>query len=131
MRGGGAGSRNKEHHRRSESPPHPSSVSAGGLLAGDAQTTSIRRPENPPCCVSRCVPSSVVVPPNQVVLDDADHTIPARADWIGQAACAGVDSTLFFPAKGENIDAAMALCAGCPVKLECLAFALEHDCQGI
>src|SRR5947208_1093286 len=55
----------------------------------------------------------------------------ARAHWIGRAACAGVDSALFFPAKGENVDAPMAICSRGPVKIECLALALEHDCQGI
>jgi WhiB family redox-sensing transcriptional regulator len=72
-----------------------------------------------------------VVPQNPVVLDDRDRAIPARANWIAQAACAGVDPDLFFPSKGEASDAAKALCAGCPVKGECLAFALDHHCQGI
>jgi WhiB family redox-sensing transcriptional regulator len=65
------------------------------------------------------------------VADNTAQATPTRKHWISRAACAGVDSSLFFPAKGENLDAAMAICAGCPVKTECLTFALEHDCQGI
>jgi len=110
-------------------------ASGRGCAFGDgrgSQTTSLSSgPIDPPRHVLGSVPSSVVVRTNRVVLDDADHPIPVRADWIGRAACAGVDSALFFPSKGEASDAAKALCAGCSVKTECLTFALEHDCQGV
>jgi hypothetical protein len=38
-----------------------------------------------------------------------------------------------MPARGENVEAARAFCADCPVKLECLEFAMslpELRCQG-
>lgn len=41
------------------------------------------------------------------------------------AACAGVDPDLFFPERGESVDAAKAVCAECPHRVECLEWALE------
>jgi WhiB family transcriptional regulator, redox-sensing transcriptional regulator len=77
-------------------------------------------------------------------------------DWVAQdltwqltAACLGMfDDTgedLFFPpdnpggpkaGKGitgekERVDKARAICSTCPVKKECLNYAIEHECQGI
>jgi WhiB family redox-sensing transcriptional regulator len=53
----------------------------------------------------------------------------ARGDWRLRAACQSVDPDLFFPisASGrslEQVTAAKAICAACPVRRECLAFAL-------
>lgn len=53
-------------------------------------------------------------------------------DWQTKARCRGQDATLFFaPAAGETRDekearetAAKAICRGCPVRVECLDFAL-------
>lgn len=52
-------------------------------------------------------------------------------DWRAHAACRHEDPELFFPpgrddAAGEQIAAAKAVCARCPVAEECLAFALKH-----
>jgi WhiB family redox-sensing transcriptional regulator len=41
--------------------------------------------------------------------------------------CAQVDPELWFPEKGGSTRAAKALCARCPVRPECLAYALTHD----
>jgi WhiB family redox-sensing transcriptional regulator len=50
-----------------------------------------------------------------------------EADWSWQAraACRGVDPEIFFPATDEEAAAAKAVCAGCQVRLACLAFALR------
>lgn len=51
------------------------------------------------------------------------------SEWRAHAACADVDSRLFFPvgvtgpAAGQ-IAAAKAVCAGCPVRAACLEFAV-------
>lgn len=45
-------------------------------------------------------------------------------DWTDLAACWGMDPELWFP-LGDGAPA-KAVCAGCPVRAECLAFALEH-----
>lgn len=43
------------------------------------------------------------------------------------ALCVGMDPEFFFPLPGDafGIAAAKVVCAGCPVRAECLAFALE------
>lgn len=41
------------------------------------------------------------------------------------AACAGVDPDLFFPERGEAVDAAKAICAQCSHRVECLEAALD------
>lgn len=43
-----------------------------------------------------------------------------REPWRRRAACAGVPVDMFFPGLGENTQAAKAICAGCPVRSECL-----------
>ena len=56
-------------------------------------------------------------------------TIPDR-DWRQLAACRHADPELFFPvsAAGPSLDQitqAKAICARCPVRRQCLAFALD------
>ena len=51
----------------------------------------------------------------------------ALSVWRDRAACLDVgDPEVFFPTRGEDVSAAKAICAGCPVRLECLEFALER-----
>jgi WhiB family redox-sensing transcriptional regulator len=45
--------------------------------------------------------------------------------WQSQAACRGADPALFFPETEEGAEPARAICRTCPVRVECLAFALE------
>jgi WhiB family transcriptional regulator, redox-sensing transcriptional regulator len=57
-----------------------------------------------------------------------DHQEP-RTDWRGHAACRFADPELFFPvsASGPSLDQAeraRAICVTCPVRRECLQFAL-------
>lgn len=55
-------------------------------------------------------------------------------DWRALAACRGVDPELFYPvgddwtgpANERRAREALAVCAGCPVRTECLADALER-----
>lgn len=46
--------------------------------------------------------------------------------WRAGALCAQVDGDLFFPEKGESALPAKRVCAGCPVRAECLAEALAR-----
>jgi WhiB family redox-sensing transcriptional regulator len=47
--------------------------------------------------------------------------------WIPQAACRGADQSDFFPSKkGESAKRAKKVCQGCPVRLDCLDYALRH-----
>lgn len=51
--------------------------------------------------------------------------------WRTDAACKGIDPDLFFPERGEPTAQIKAVCEGCPVRAECLAFALEDEGPGI
>lgn len=48
------------------------------------------------------------------------------ADWMGRAACRGMDTRIFFPERGDwrALERAKAVCAGCPVTEECFAYAV-------
>ncbi len=50
-----------------------------------------------------------------------------ETDWQEQALCAQTDPEAFFPEKGGSTREAKKICAACPVRAECLAYALEHD----
>ena len=47
--------------------------------------------------------------------------------WWFVGLCAQTDPELFFPEKGGSVREAKAVCAGCPVRAQCLAHALAHD----
>jgi WhiB family transcriptional regulator, redox-sensing transcriptional regulator len=42
------------------------------------------------------------------------------------AVCTDVDPEIFFPHPGESAEPAKMICAGCPVRAECLEQALER-----
>lgn len=46
-------------------------------------------------------------------------------DWRAEAACLGQDTALFFPDSDDRGDAALAICAACPVRTDCLEWALD------
>jgi WhiB family redox-sensing transcriptional regulator len=47
--------------------------------------------------------------------------------WASRAKCLTADPDLFFPEKGGTTTEAKRICAGCPVRAECLEYALEED----
>ena len=47
--------------------------------------------------------------------------------WMTGGVCAQVDPELWFPEKGGSTREAKALCTGCPVQVQCLAYALAND----
>lgn len=55
---------------------------------------------------------------------------PERAGagtWLEYAACRGVDPELFFPGRGRSSNAeAKRVCAGCPVRVQCLNYSLDN-----
>lgn len=56
----------------------------------------------------------------------AETSIP---EWMYQAACAEVGGDLWYPEKGSNgvvIDRVRAICAACPVKSQCLDYAMSN-----
>jgi len=54
-------------------------------------------------------------------MDDLIFAIQVPKPWVVQAACRGLDPEIFFPERGDTFGTrkAKAICAGCPVMLEC------------
>jgi WhiB family transcriptional regulator, redox-sensing transcriptional regulator len=50
-------------------------------------------------------------------------------EWRDRAACAGMETEVFFPGPGVSTRAAKQVCEGCPVTVACLAFANEAGTQ--
>lgn len=49
---------------------------------------------------------------------------PRLGDWLEDAACRGVDPNVFY----GHVDAyALEICARCPVRRQCLAYAMELE----
>ena len=51
----------------------------------------------------------------------------ADDEWRLDALCAETDPEAFFPDKGGSTRDAKRVCAGCPVRAECLEYALAGD----
>lgn len=52
--------------------------------------------------------------------------LPTPPEWTARALCAQTDPDAFFPDKGGSTREAKAVCAGCEVQPECLAYALAR-----
>lgn len=48
-------------------------------------------------------------------------------DWMLEARCLDADPEAFFPEKGGSTREAKRICAACPVRDECLQYALDND----
>lgn len=61
------------------------------------------------------------------------HPLDRNPNWTDQANCKGMDPELFLPERGDNHTAnqAKAICEGCPIKDDCLDYAVFHNCIGI
>ena len=46
--------------------------------------------------------------------------------WRTKAACASVPTEIFYPPKGQE-SLALEVCASCPVRKECLDYAIEYE----
>jgi WhiB family redox-sensing transcriptional regulator len=55
--------------------------------------------------------------------DHMHHYIP----WQERARCRQHDPEVFFPEKGGSSREAKRICADCPVRIECLNYALRRD----
>ena len=62
------------------------------------------------------------------LLSDFDLVLK-KFDWMDDAACRGLSSVNFFPEETYNVDApkAMAVCKQCPVREDCLDFAVQNN----
>lgn len=59
---------------------------------------------------------------------------PEEYAWMLTAKCRGISPAEFFPSDGTGVEVAQQICDGCPVRLECLEYALanriEHGVWG-
>jgi len=53
--------------------------------------------------------------------------ITEERPWVVFSACRDKDADLFFPDTRSDEQQAVAICATCPVQMECLEYALEAD----
>ena len=53
-------------------------------------------------------------------LEDA----PFPGPWRARGACRQLPTEIFFPTRGEDLDAARAVCGACPVEADCREYAL-------
>lgn len=57
---------------------------------------------------------------------------PTTPRWNEGGACFGMNTNLFYPERGESPNPAKAVCGGCPVRGQCLAWAFAaHEAHGI
>ena len=51
---------------------------------------------------------------------------PEEYAWMVEARCRGASPTEFFPSDGMGVELAQHICDGCPVRAECLEYAIER-----
>lgn len=65
------------------------------------------------------------------IFDSTAAPLPApiteERPWAAFAACRDRDPDVFFPLSEEGEREAIRVCSGCPVRVECLEFALEAN----
>ena len=75
-----------------------------------------------------------VEPERRVALRVVAVTVAVRppSSWLERARCKGMDTSWFYPGSGDHFTmrVAMRVCAGCPVKRECLESALAEEPEG-
>jgi WhiB family redox-sensing transcriptional regulator len=52
---------------------------------------------------------------------------PEATKWMRSGVCMETDPEAFFPEKGKPTATAKAVCVGCPVRPECLEYALDGN----
>jgi len=56
---------------------------------------------------------------------------PQQPEWMTQAKCKGKTDLFFNEGNSIVVREAKFICASCPVRKPCLAFAMKNDDQGI
>jgi WhiB family redox-sensing transcriptional regulator len=48
-------------------------------------------------------------------------------EWMSAGVCAQTDPEAFHPDKSGSVEPAKAVCVACPVRVQCLSYALETN----
>lgn len=87
------------------------------------------------CCPVFAGTAAVGRPPGSSYYRRLLETVNDVPDWFDRAACKGLDPALFFPDTGSRETVpreAERVCAGCPVRLDCLEYAIaNHEDRGL
>jgi WhiB family redox-sensing transcriptional regulator len=49
-----------------------------------------------------------------------------KGTWTDSAACRGTDTEIFYPVNAEEEAEALSICATCPVRAQCLDYAIHN-----
>lgn len=68
------------------------------------------------------------MPQGQTVFRDSMFIPVGNIDWMQDARCKDMDTSIFFPTVGDTnrFKAIKNLCEPCPVRLRCLKFAFDQ-----
>ena len=86
------------------------------------------------CCQGSTQPSNSPMSEGHVVdsWSEGAHVFrPTQPEWMTQAKCKGQTDLFFNEGNSIFVRAAKVICGTCPVRRECLAFAMKNDDQGI
>jgi hypothetical protein len=71
----------------------------------------------------------MITEPEATAADGLDivHRLVRREPWMADGLCVTRDLPVevFFPTRGQDVDMAKQVCAPCPVRVECLEYALD------
>lgn len=106
---------------------------ATAYLAAHDAMTEIESSQGPGATVTALHPGTPA--PVEVETVDLWQTLPGFGDtaddgqlaWQADALCAQTDPEAFFPEKGGSTRDAKKVCGACPVKQQCLEYALSND----
>lgn len=54
-----------------------------------------------------------------------EYEVAQREPWMEDAACRGLDPSLFFPERGQPTETAKGVCGECPVRDDCLDYSIR------
>ena len=63
-----------------------------------------------------------------MIVFDYEERRNHMANWVSLAKCTEDNHNLFFSKYKKEQQLAKSICQSCPVKLECLEFAIENEC---
>ena len=66
-------------------------------------------------------------PQNHTDVISGENRVHHYIPWQERARCRDHDPEIFFPEKGGSSREAKRICSECPVRIECLNYALRRD----